>query len=49
MRRAQTAPRTESHEFSEWKRYRKAEAKARQWDDGYWDIPYQHQAAAMGV
>lgn len=47
MRRAQTAPRTESAEFSEWKRYRKAEAKASQWDHGHWDIPYQHQAAAI--
>ena len=24
-----------------------AEAKAGQWDKGYWDIPYQHQAAAI--
>jgi len=47
MRRSQTAPRTETHEYLEWKRYRRAEAKANQWDKGYWDIPYQHEAVAV--
>jgi hypothetical protein len=47
MRRAQLEPRVESYEFREWMRYRKAEAKAQQWDAGHWDIPYQHQAEAI--
>lgn len=47
MRRSQTEPRTESHEFCQWKRQRKLEGKINQWDDGYWDIPYQHKAEAV--
>ena len=47
MRRAQTEPRVESYDYRQWKEYRKAEAKAHQWDAGHWDIPYQHQAEAV--
>ena len=47
MSRAQLEPRVESYEFREWMRYRKAEAKAHQWEAGHWDIPYQHQAEAI--
>jgi hypothetical protein len=47
MRRAQTEPRVESYDYRQWKEYRKAEAKANQWEAGHWDIPYQHQADAV--
>ena len=47
MRRSVGEPRTESHEFREWARHRSVQAKVYQWDKGDWDIPYQHQAAAV--
>lgn len=45
MRRAQTEPRVESYEYRQYAERRKIEAK--QWDHGYWDIPYQHKAEAI--
>jgi len=45
MRRGQTEPRTESYEYRQYAERRKIEAK--QWDHGYWDIPYQHKAEAV--
>lgn len=47
MLRAQTAPRSESYEFQEWKRHCKLEAKYNQWGPGDWDIPSQGEAAAV--
>ena len=47
MRRSQGEPRVESYDYRQWKEYRKAEAKAHQWEAGHWDIPYQHQADAV--
>jgi hypothetical protein len=45
MRRAQTEPRVESYEYRQYAEQRKIQAK--QWDHGYWDIPYQHKAEAV--
>jgi hypothetical protein len=38
--RTQTAPRTEEPEYTEWKQYKSAAAKANGWSHGWWDIPY---------
>jgi hypothetical protein len=45
MRRSRTEPRSESDEFFKRKRQRKLETP--QWDEGYWDIPYQRKAEAV--
>ena len=45
MRRAQTEPRVESYEYRQWAERRKIEEK--QWNSGYWDIPYQRTAEAI--
>ena len=47
MRRSQTEPRTESYEFQKWAQHRKDAARYNQWDEGYWDIPYQHPAEVI--
>ena len=46
VRRAKTRPREENHQFREWKKWQK-EASAKQWDDGYWDIPYVYEQNAI--
>lgn len=39
VKRGQTEPRRENHQFSEWKRWNK-QANPNQWsENGYWDIP----------
>ncbi len=45
MRRAQTEPRVESYEYRQWAERRKIEEK--QWNPGYWDIPYQQTTEAI--
>ncbi|HEV2862569.1 MAG TPA: hypothetical protein VGX48_16260 [Pyrinomonadaceae bacterium] len=45
MRRAQTEPRVESYEYRQYAQQRKIQAK--QWGEGYWDIPYQQTAEAI--
>jgi hypothetical protein len=45
VRRATTEPRREDHRFSEWKQWNKQAQK--QWDDGYWDIPYVYEQEAI--
>jgi hypothetical protein len=47
MTRSQTEPRTESYEFRKWVQHQKDAARYNQWDEGYWDIPYQHKAEAI--
>jgi hypothetical protein len=47
MKRASTEPRVETYEYIEWKRQRNAQAKAMQWTEGAWNIPYQHEAEAV--
>ncbi len=39
IKRTRSDPRRESYEFAEWKHYRRAEAKARKFEHGWWDIP----------
>lgn len=46
LRRATTEPRRESQEFQDYKR-KYCEPNARQREEGYWDIPYQHEAEAI--
>ena len=46
MRRAQAEPRVESYEYRKYAEQRKIQEK--QWGPGYWDIPYQHTAEAIG-
>jgi hypothetical protein len=45
MRRGQTEPRAESEEYRQYAESQKL--KARQWEHGHWDVPYQHQAEAV--
>jgi hypothetical protein len=45
MRRAQTEPRVESYEYRQYAEQRKIREK--QWNPGYWDIPYQQTAEAI--
>ncbi len=47
MTRMQGAPRQETYEYQEWKKYRKAEERVNQWGPGAWDIPYQREADAL--
>ncbi len=47
LTRARGEPRVESYEFRQWQERRAAAAKANQWTTGEWDIPYQHEAAAV--
>lgn len=46
VRRAKTRPRQEDHQFREWKKWKSA-AHAKQWDDGFWDIPYVYEQKAI--
>jgi hypothetical protein len=46
LHRATTDPRYESHEFREYKRIH-CKPHAKQWDKGYWDLPYQSEAEAI--
>lgn len=46
VRRAKTRPRQENHQFSQWKKWQK-EASPKQWDDGFWDIPYVYEQNAI--
>ena len=45
VRRARTRPREEDHQFREWKRWQKLAKK--QWNDGFWDIPYVSEQDAI--
>jgi hypothetical protein len=56
--RSTTEPRRESHDYKEWvksntevttyfARERHTRNRQRHWTDGYWDIPYQHEADAI--
>ena len=47
MRRSIGEPRLETAAFCEWRRRQRLEAKVYQWDEGDWDIPYQHKAEAV--
>lgn len=47
MTRAHGEPRTESYEYRQWMEGRKLEDRARQWNKGDWDVPYQNQAEAI--
>ncbi|MDQ3633233.1 MAG: hypothetical protein M3405_01820 [Acidobacteriota bacterium] len=46
VRRAKTRPREEDHQFREWKKWQTAKS-AKQWDDGFWDIPYVYEQKAI--
>lgn len=45
--RTQTAPRTEEPEYTQWKQYKSAAAKANGWSHGWWDIPYVREQEAI--
>ena len=45
--RSQTEPRTEAHEYREWKDRQRAAQQAQGWGKGYWDIPYVHEQEAL--
>jgi hypothetical protein len=45
VKRASTRPREENRQFAEWKKWRNKAEK--QWDDGYWDIPYVYEQEAI--
>jgi hypothetical protein len=58
LHRATTEPRRESYDYQEWVRrnsevtdyYDKSKIsrkRERHWTDGYWDIPYQHEAESI--
>ena len=47
MKRAQGEPRVESYEYRTWREMRRREAKANQWVNGDWDVPYQEEAEAV--
>jgi hypothetical protein len=46
LHRATTDPRYESQEFREYKRIH-CKPHAKQWGEGYWDLPYQSEAEAI--
>jgi hypothetical protein len=45
VKRATTEPRRETRQFEEWRKYQNAVKK--QWDNGYWDIPYVYEQEAI--
>jgi hypothetical protein len=45
--RTQTVPRTEEPEYTQWKQYKTAAAKANGWSHGWWDIPYVKEQASI--
>ncbi len=46
VKRATTRPRREDHQFREWKKWQTAKS-VKQWDDGFWDIPYVYEQKAI--
>lgn len=46
VKRANTEPRREKHQFYEWKRWNK-EANPKQWIDGHWDVPMVSEQSAV--
>jgi hypothetical protein len=46
VKRSQTEPRREHHEYQEWKR-RKQELHKKSWGEGYWFPPYVREQAAI--
>lgn len=44
-KRMQERPRQETYEYTQWRQQRKIEAG--QWDNGWWDIPYVSEQAAI--
>ncbi len=47
VKRTKTDPRRESYEYMEWKGYKQAQAKARRYEEGYWDIPLVSEDRAI--
>jgi hypothetical protein len=45
--RTQTAPRTEDPEYTRWKQYKTAAAKANGWEHGWWYIPYVKEQSSI--
>jgi len=46
VKRSETEPRREHHEYAEWK-HRKQELHKKSWGEGYWFPPYVHEQAAI--
>jgi hypothetical protein len=46
VRRSMTEPRRESYKFREWKQWNK-QANPKEWENGYWDIPYVSEQEAL--
>ncbi len=45
--RTETEPRHEEEEYTKWKQYKSASAKAQGWEHGWWDIPYVGEQASI--
>jgi hypothetical protein len=46
VKRAQTEPRRENHQFYEWKKWNKM-ANPKQWGEGHWDVPMISEKEAV--
>ncbi len=47
VKRSETEPRREHHEYEKWKRFNEKLRKAQSWEEGYWFPPYVHEQAAI--
>lgn len=47
VERTNTDPRRESFEYAQFAEYKRQTAKARQWEPGYWEIPYVSESRAI--
>lgn len=47
IKRSQTEPRREHHEYQKWKEWNERTKNAHSWQEGYWFPPYVHEQAAI--
>ncbi len=47
IKRSQTEPRKEHHEYQKWKQYNERTKNAHSWQEGFWFPPYVHEQSAI--